>query len=40
MIVGIWDDHDYGINDGNKHFEYKDEFKELFLDFLNEPKES
>ncbi len=31
----IWDDHDYGKNDGGKEYIYKDESKELFLDFWN-----
>lgn len=39
-IIGIWDDNDYGQNDGNKHFKYKEEMKEIFLDFLDEPKNS
>ena len=34
-IIGIWDDHDYGVNDGDKHFPIKKESKELMLDFLN-----
>jgi alkaline phosphatase D len=36
MITGVWDDHDYGINDGNKHFPLKSESKRLFLDFLDD----
>lgn len=34
-VVGIWDDHDYGINDGGKFYSKKDESKELLLDFLD-----
>ena len=34
-IIGIWDDHDYGINDGGKYYSKKDESKELLLDFLD-----
>jgi len=34
-IIGIWDDHDYGINDGGKNYSKKDESKELLLDFLD-----
>lgn len=34
-IIGTWDDHDYGVNDGGIHFSKKDESKELFLDFLD-----
>ena len=35
----IWDDHDYGKNDGGKEYIYKDESKELFLDFWNIPQD-
>lgn len=38
MITGIWDDHDYGINSGNKHFIHKDKSKELYLEFLEEER--
>jgi len=38
--IGIWDDHDYAINDGNGHFEHKEIAKQLFLDFLDEPVDS
>ncbi|GAA4843489.1 alkaline phosphatase D family protein [Algivirga pacifica] len=34
FITGIWDDHDYGVNDGGKHFLYKRESQKEFLDFL------
>lgn len=36
MITGVWDDHDYGINDGTKHFKSKAKGKELFLEFLDD----
>jgi alkaline phosphatase D len=36
-IVGTWDDHDYGINDGGKYFRQKEESKKLALDFLDVP---
>ena len=39
-IVGTWDDHDYGMNNAGKHWEHKEVAKELFLDFLDEGKES
>ncbi|ETV91430.1 hypothetical protein, variant 1 [Aphanomyces invadans] len=39
-IIGIWDDHDYGINDGDNHYQYRKESQQLFLDFLDEPKNS
>jgi alkaline phosphatase D len=37
QIIGTWDDHDYGINDGGKHYTMKDESKKLFMDFLDIP---
>jgi alkaline phosphatase D len=37
-VYGIWDDHDYGINDGGKEYRMKDESKKLMLDFLDVPK--
>ena len=39
-VIGIWDDHDYGINDGGKMFSYREESQEVFLDFIGEPKDS
>ena len=39
-IVGVWDDHDYGINDGGKFFVQKKESRDLMFDFLDVPKES
>ncbi len=33
-VIGIWDDHDYGVNDGGKEFAKKDSSKLLLLDFL------
>lgn len=39
-ILGTWDDHDYGMNNAGKHWEHKEMAKELFLDFLDEGKET
>ena len=36
-ILGTWDDHDYGLNDGGSEFEAKKQSQQLFLDFLNVP---
>src|SRR5690349_11085734 len=36
-IIGTWDDHDYGANDGGKNFSKKAESKERLLDFLEIP---
>ena len=33
-IIGIWDDHDYGVNDGDKNYAKKVESKDLLMDFL------
>lgn len=37
-VMGTWDDHDYGINDGGKNWEFKDKSQDLFLDFFDVPK--
>jgi len=31
-LLPIWDDHDYGVNDGGADYLFKDQAKELFLD--------
>ncbi|NEV93140.1 alkaline phosphatase family protein [Psychroflexus sp. YR1-1] len=33
--MGVWDDHDYGKNDAGEGWEYKDEAKTLFMDFMD-----
>ncbi len=38
--LGIWDDHDYGINNGDGSFPGKEVSKQQFLDFLGEPPTS
>lgn len=40
LILGTWDDHDYGLNDGGSEFKMKKEAQQLFLDFMGVPKES
>eukprot|EP00960_Hanusia_phi_P035872 751998-Hanusia_phi.AAC.4 len=37
-IYGTWDDHDYGINDGDYRYPLREESKQAFLDFLDVPK--
>lgn len=37
-ILGTWDDHDYGLNDGGVEYPKKAEAQQLFLDFLDVPK--
>ncbi|UPL47995.1 alkaline phosphatase D family protein [Hymenobacter sublimis] len=36
-IIGTWDDHDYGRNDGDKNYPFKAQNQQLALDFLQEP---
>ncbi|MBL4905583.1 MAG: alkaline phosphatase family protein, partial [Flavobacteriaceae bacterium] len=37
-VLGTWDDHDYGANDGGKDFYKKKESQQLFLDFIGVSK--
>ena len=37
-IFTIWDDHDYGMNDGGGDYKYKVESQKLFNDFWNIPQ--
>jgi len=37
-VIGTWDDHDYGLNDGGAEYSKKAEAQQLFLDFLDVPK--
>lgn len=39
-VIGTWDDHDYGINDGGVDFSSKKESQQVFLDFMNVPEDS
>lgn len=39
-ILAIWDDHDYGRNDAGRHYPFKEESKEIFLDFWKVPENS
>ena len=34
-ILAIWDDHDFGVNDGGKDYPLKKEAEKMFLDFWN-----
>lgn len=38
-ILGTWDDHDYGLNDGGVEFAAKAASQQVFLDFLDVSKE-
>ena len=33
-IIGTWDDHDYGVNDGGKEYPKRKESKQLFTEFM------
>ena len=37
-ILAIWDDHDYGKNDGGSEYKLKKEAQELFLEFWDIPE--
>ncbi len=39
-IIGTWDDHDFGVNDGGKDYAKKAESRELALDFLGVPADA
>lgn len=39
-LIGIWDDHDFGVNDGGKEYPSKEASRQLMLDYFNEAKDS
>ena len=39
-VVGTWDDHDFGINDGGRFYPERIASQQAFLDFVGEPKGS
>ena len=39
-LLAVWDDHDYGENDAGLEYPPKAESQQIFLDFLDEPKDS
>lgn len=39
-VIGTWDDHDYGLNDGGVEFDVKRESQKEFLDFMDVPSDS
>jgi alkaline phosphatase D len=39
-VIGTWDDHDYGLNDGGIAFKVKKESQQAFLDFMGVAKDS
>ncbi len=34
-VIGTWDDHDYGINDGGVEYSKKDSVQQIFLNFFD-----
>ena len=34
-VIGIWDDHDYGVNDGGKEYPKREESQQVLFDFLD-----
>lgn len=39
-IIATWDDHDFGADDSGREYRHKEESKEIFLDFFDEPNRS
>jgi alkaline phosphatase D len=39
-VLGTWDDNDYGKKNGGKEYSKKIESQQIYLDFLDEPKDS
>ena len=39
-IMAVWDDHDYGVDDGGAEYLKKAQSQEIFLDFFNESLDS
>ncbi|KNC71860.1 hypothetical protein SARC_15595, partial [Sphaeroforma arctica JP610] len=40
QVLGTWDDHDYGQNDGGHEYSNKSTSQTQFLNFLDEPEDS
>ena len=40
VVLGVWDDHDFGLNDGGSENPAKDTLREIYLDFIEEPADS
>jgi alkaline phosphatase D len=38
IVLGTWDDHDFGANDGGEEYPFKRESQQLLLDFLGTAK--
>jgi len=40
QTVAIWDDHDYGVDDGGAEYPMKEQSRKVMLDFWDEPEDS
>lgn len=40
LLMGVWDDHDFGINDGGAEHALKSQTQQIFLDYLGVPVDS
>jgi hypothetical protein len=38
QIIGVYDDHDYGVNNGDMTFARKHLYREMYLNFIGEPQ--
>ena len=39
-VIGVWDDHDYGANNADYRHKTKYMQRDIYLDFIGEPKDS
>lgn len=39
-VIGVWDDHDYGVNDGSNACPHRRESQQLMLNFMEVPTHS
>ncbi|MEX2579062.1 MAG: alkaline phosphatase D family protein [Verrucomicrobiales bacterium] len=39
-VLAVWDDHDYGVNDGGAEYPMRDEAEEAFHDFFGTPEDA
>jgi len=39
-LYAVWDDHDYGWNDSGRHYPFKEESKQIFLNFFGDQSDS
>ncbi|MDM9632051.1 alkaline phosphatase D family protein [Robiginitalea aurantiaca] len=39
-VIGTWDDHDYGLNDGGAEFTAREVSQQEFMDFMDVPADS